>query len=501
MSPLIVTLATALAAPTFTAEDPEDAALAEEAWALAEVCAGWTPAAAEEIPILRDIPEGDAFAGYARIDDEVGLDRVRLKADAPGATLAHEVAHAWFNGRLPRALSEGMAELLAECVMERAPGHFRYTYSGASALDAMVDLRSWGHDDAGASTETLQQNYTGALRLMRAAAEALPRERLYSRDLDGWEALERALAAAPEPGEAEAITAVIHGGGEAQRDALEDLDLDDVGDLREALIGTDPTRWDTDGDGWWDDAPHHRATKAWPVPVDGSLLCLPVMPPEDGTMNIVHGGTLSATEGHSRYEVAENDDPHILTIGWVYGRQIQGRVGGRWVGVESTEGLRENQNCTWTPRATVMDRERNYHDTLRPFAEALEAALAELEEALGPAEQRLMVRVDGDHVRVVWGNRRAHVNVPPEHLRWATRGDRAVSLARQVAVSGRLIEHRGAPYATGAGATAIMKDVYGFVDSRNLVDAPHADVRALRKRARGCGGDWFAILGGECALD
>ncbi|MEQ1568955.1 MAG: hypothetical protein ABMA64_25175 [Myxococcota bacterium] len=55
-----------------------------------------------------------------------------------------------------------------------------------------------------------------------------------------------------------------------QRDWLSDPDHDDVVSLGEHLAGTDPQRWDSDGDGWWDGAPAHPDT-AVPSPEYGAL--------------------------------------------------------------------------------------------------------------------------------------------------------------------------------------------------------------------------------------
>ena len=65
---------------------------------------------------------------------------------------------------------------------------------------------------------------------------------------------------------------VLEGGVDRQREALSDKDLDGQPWLAEILSGTDPNRWDSDGDGWWDGA-SAAPVGAVPLPPDGTAVC------------------------------------------------------------------------------------------------------------------------------------------------------------------------------------------------------------------------------------
>ena len=80
--------------PTFTADDPEDVRLAEVAWAAGVECTGTVPAVSDAVSILRTLPEGTPFAGWAgwRLTTPTVI---QLREAAGPEVLAHEVAHAW----------------------------------------------------------------------------------------------------------------------------------------------------------------------------------------------------------------------------------------------------------------------------------------------------------------------------------------------------------------------------------------------------------------------
>lgn len=86
------------------------------------------------------------------------------------------------------------------------------------------------------------------------------------------------------------IRAVLDGGAASQRAALQDEDLDALSDLYEALAGTDPTRWDTDGDGWWDGAT--PVPGAVPLPRNGRPVCLAEVPRGTARVVVEYGGQL-----------------------------------------------------------------------------------------------------------------------------------------------------------------------------------------------------------------
>jgi hypothetical protein len=236
-------LAEAVAAPTFVAA-PRVASVAGKAWRAATACAGWEAAAFERVeivvgavpdgfhgralvkgPTVRTVKDGDGNVVSREVVDEGGIYRIELADDTP-RTLAHEVAHAWTHEG-PTALVEGATELLADCVSERLPRVVPARPSGADPrLETLEDLRGWTYDSPARSAA-----YLASARLLRLAAEVIPRERLW-REAWTWASFLDALGQAGPKGEA--LRAAVEGGPEGQRSALADLDGDGVPELQEA---------------------------------------------------------------------------------------------------------------------------------------------------------------------------------------------------------------------------------------------------------------------------
>lgn len=240
---IVLLIAAAWAAPRFDGA-AADVALAAEAWRAATACAGWEAPAHEVVALERGDP-GDGHSGRAFMDTG-GLYRIVLARAADADTLRHEVAHAWADHR-PVALAEGRADLLAACA---GGGHWRVrqaTYAGAPPTD--VDLESWTNE--GGDWTARSRAYRASAHLVVGAAEFVPFRALYPIDQDvDWAWFEQLLR--------------THGRGSVglgdvlallgDQPGVSDLDEDGLTSAAEALLGTDPLRWDTDGDGWRDGA-------------------------------------------------------------------------------------------------------------------------------------------------------------------------------------------------------------------------------------------------------
>ena len=283
---MLVLVGSALAAPVFVASDPVDAEVAQAAWAAAEDCTQRTPESAAEVRITRDLFAEDGPDGVADTSAD-GLAAIHLKPDADNAVLAHEVSHAWIHGA-DAWMVEGRTELLALCVAERIPETVRFRHWGGQP-PLPADIRTWTSAvDSFASLEPgeVEAFYVNSQRLFEAVGLVVPPERLWS----GLEDPAALYAVLDESLEGRRILAALDG-VRRQREALGDPDRDGLTTLYERIQGTDPYRWDTDGDGWWDGSGGHPE-HAVVVPRDGSPVCSPVMPRGAERMDLRGGGNL-----------------------------------------------------------------------------------------------------------------------------------------------------------------------------------------------------------------
>ncbi len=115
---LVIALSARAETPTFIAEQHEHKSLAAAAWRQATLCAGWEAKSHARVAIHQGLIHG-GYTGGALLDDD-GLYIIQLKPDASPRTLVHEVTHAWARFG-PAALTEGRADLLADCIVRRLP--------------------------------------------------------------------------------------------------------------------------------------------------------------------------------------------------------------------------------------------------------------------------------------------------------------------------------------------------------------------------------------------
>jgi len=387
----------AIAAPHFVADEASDAVLADRAWSAAVACTGWDPsarglvptasAAAEhhQVELTRSVIPG-GWLGRAHVDDDQRLLRIDVSAPEAriGEVIVHEVAHAWVSEG-DQALVEGAAELLADCIVEKDPGLAPLQFDDGRDLVAMSDLRAWAIATEGkplAMDGARTDAYLGAARLLRTAASVVGHEVLWGREPVTWARMEQALEDAGAP--AASILDVVRADPATQRAALADADRDGLTDLHEALIGTDPQRFDSDGDGWWDGALHHP-DHALVVPLDGTPTCT------GATAGAVAlpGGNLRGLEVPG---IELDVQPSGVALVSLDGSSM-GTSGGLWAEVSGSAPV---AGCHASPRRTVAATTVASVPHAAAVAAALDPALDAVEARFGPHATRTAVLLGGD---------------------------------------------------------------------------------------------------------
>jgi len=286
---LLSTLALA-ETPEFIAE-PSVASIATTAWEAATECAGWEAEAHDVVRIVKTGPDPDGWAGHAHKDHR-GMYQISLHdrgADEVVDTLVHEVCHAWPSSYdRPKALTEGLTDLLAACVRRKRPG------LGMRPIDEGIpytpqDLAYWTNSDTASPLER-NAGYVASYRLVAAASKIVGEQALWPKDRThdvGWPWFWGLLATEPFSDDHRRVLAAMgpHGG---------ELDVDGDGLTvgQEEALGTDPWSWDSDGDGWWDGA--EPASNTVPLPLTGSPVCFGLADESsDVELTISLGGKMS----------------------------------------------------------------------------------------------------------------------------------------------------------------------------------------------------------------
>ena len=477
-------------APTFEGSEA-DVALAEALWTAAYACTGWEPATEEVVPIRRGgafPPAFDFAGGLSRIGAK-GLREILLVEDASGAIFAHEIGHAWFNEE-PLAFSEGRAELLSACIAERLPDRVRFERADDYIADHLPDLKAW-EDYTEISQRQLHAAYTGAWRLFAIVGAIVPRDRIFARGLRTWEDLDALLASSGSGGRL--VIDALAGGAESQRRAFDDPDRDGIENLLERIGGSDPDRWDTDGDGWWDGAPD-APRGAIPLARDGTTACLPRVS-SSGMTRVDFGGSLRGTDLEEMSTLAEGNTRIQM------GRDQFARRGGYYAQVVGSD-LVPNPRCTWTVDATVLVQGDKGFDDLPRFSDAVARAQQRFEERFGPTSHRLVVSVDPEDDRIhntkVFERAITEVTVAAKLLERALQsGDEALAELAHHAVALHQLADSALP-AEPALASALREHVLGR-KGPTYGDAYRGDVKRWHRRAKACGG-WNALIEDDCPL-
>jgi hypothetical protein len=265
---LVLAPGTGEAAPFFDAYDREVGALADRVWQAGIACAGWEPAHTAIVAIEQE--ELGWADGRASIGPDSGLRSIGLSKAHGGRaveSLPHEVAHAWAHSRTS-ALSEGVAQVLAECIAQRLGLH---AGTGPSLPDAVPDLRSWSPQEATPDERTA--GYELSRRLARTRLLLFGPGAVWGTSAPSN--LTQLRSDLQRRGPHGHLIDALLDQPTALRDFLRDEDHDDLPDGLEPLLGSDPNRWDSDGDGWWDGAQIAGRNRLVPLPATRDVLCLP----------------------------------------------------------------------------------------------------------------------------------------------------------------------------------------------------------------------------------
>ena len=399
--------------PVFKSAHEQDAKTASIAWEAAAECTGRPGKAHNEVTLERGMVRGD-YIGIAHHDQD-GLFHIELDATEERLTevIVHEVAHAWVSAG-PTALKEGRTELLADCVVTRRPGLAPLQWDDGHELHSMPDLKSWSNQaDHGpsVSADVRTDAYLGAARLVRTAALLIPEQAWWPDKKVGWADFKELLELAGDDGKK--VIDLFEAPVEEQRRALADLDLDGLPQVAEELMNTDPLKWDSDGDGWWDGSVTGSPMRAVAVPFDGTPVCTGLS--ATGPVHILSGGNLRGgtlpnahiRAGHRsglKLEVAERT-PILVEL---HGAR-NNVSGGMWATVEGAD-LEVDNRCITTDRGTVWAENAELASHLPAFIEELERAAAKADERWGPATKRIAVYLGGprtsvDNEVILLGNR------------------------------------------------------------------------------------------------
>lgn len=358
----------------FTGDSAEDVRLAEAAWEAAVGCTGKEAVGAFPIPITRSLPEASPFGGLSHLREGSGMVAIELRADRATWTVAHEVAHAWSGGldhEHPFATTvEGGAEALATCIAEARPDLFLILPGLLNTLPDLPDLRTWSEAETASMRGGARADaYEASARLYRLLTGVIPARTLWERAPADWGELRALIQAAGPRGEA--IVAAMEGGPVTQRSALNDPDSDGVLTLAEGFQATDPTRWDTDGDGWWDGAPVDRPRDAVPLPRGDGAVCLPFLPDAGAsTVAIEYGGVMYGVDVRPASAAGLRPDALLRP-----GPNVLAAAGGVWVRPVEAAST-PNPGCALAEGTVIRG------------AEAAEGALRELAAAIA-TERRL----------------------------------------------------------------------------------------------------------------
>ncbi len=374
--------------PAFQADEAADAEVATRAWVAAEACTGRPAPSAPTVELTRSVIPG-GWLGRAHVHEQ-GLERLDVSAppERIGEVIVHEIAHAWV-AKGDQALVEGAAELLADCIVATDPGLAPLQFDDGRDLVALSDLRTWGIAQEGkplAMDGARTDAYLGASRLLRTATLVMAEELLWQGGELTWGQLEGWLASAGP--EAAPVLEVVRSGPATQRDALRDADLDGVTDLGEALLGTDPLAFDSDGDGWWDGA-DDRPDEAVVVPLDGTFTCAgaadgPVQALPGGNLRGLHAPGVEATTTAAGVVLLQLDGANSQTSGGMWATVPEAQPGGA---------------CQADARRTVAAAAPDTVGEVARFAQAMEQPLQQAEARLGPASTRIAVLLGGESTR------------------------------------------------------------------------------------------------------
>lgn len=496
-------ISTAWAGPRFVSERADLAALADQAWAAGIECTGWEPTTYPEVPITLGYV-GGGLAGGANVD-RLGLRGITIDPKPSRRTLVHEVAHAWaYQG--PIALTEGRTDRLADCIVEALDLGIPLDPDPGGSLPNMPDLRSWrgaahslANPDAGH-----REAYIGAARLIRVVEPILEAGALWPRDGKlTWRQLEKKLGRAGPRGVA--LLGVLRGDVATQRIALADTDHDGQPQIAEVLDGTDPTRWDSDGDGWWDGSKRPTSPAAIPIPGDGTPVCAGFSGlTRPARIQVLKGGDLrGAPLPGLRVQVGDTlilDDPtrgvHVPTGEPVLLTLDDPRrsAGGAWAIVGGT-GLSDAWNCRSDTRWTVYTASPHAALVLDDFTSQLDLHLRRADALLnGPSKRRLVVALSADATGILGET----IALSTGQVDWARANGRPDVLAG-LAVALHRIWVGEADLQRWDTTEAFARALIDDPPETLFVSVDTAHMRTWEHESTVCAEGWDGVLDGDCS--
>ncbi|MBT3223046.1 MAG: hypothetical protein HN348_28560, partial [Proteobacteria bacterium] len=377
-----------------------------------------------------------------------------------------------------------------ECIVGRLPEKVPFLAANRNSLAQMPDLRSWSSED-GLNREAVDAAYIGSFKLFRAIAIVLGKKTL-EREMSTWDAVEAALDADGSR-RARRIMRVIEGGVDKQRSALLDEDRDDLCELQELLMGTDPELWDSDGDGWWDGASPEHPQNGLPLPRDGSLLCGLYRSQDEGVLKVTHHGSM---RGYNLASADFSHDERDLLVSM--SDKMMMHPGGTWIELQGSD-LEPNPRCHWTPRLTIAAGSDTVADQLEPLAQAVEMILDDTSERFGrPVDHRLVIQVKG--LETDWAHQGVQhpVVLPIEHLEWASTPEKMNIVAAQVVAMYWLGYAGDSRLQSLAASVALSRFIAPEGAKHQIAVAFANDVRLWTKLADKCKDGWAGVLRHEC---
>lgn len=385
------------------------------------------------------------------------------------------MAHAWFNDA-DSVIDEGRCEALADCIQE---------LRGTPWVPGGVEVRMWEHApdlrvwQALAPDQTDQNRIVGyfiARRAFRVARSVLPSTVLWSSPMQTWSDFVRLVGEAG-PDAAPLYRAVSGTPGDLAA-ALADHDMDERTAVEEALAKTDESRWDSDGDGWWDGAQRPAIQHAIPLSRTGPI-CLPWVSPGEETV-VVYGrgrkvGTPDPTPNPNR--------------GLLFHTPSKTVPGGFWVAPIDAAAV-ENPACGYTSAATVLAARLDTPGVAQALAEAATAALTKLPHV----GHRLVVLAKERRRFVEAGTSTVGeplVTIPDDII------DHNPVQLGNVAAAVHVVSRSRARPAGSALALAIAMDVLD-VGGLAPVEAVPSEARPWMKLAKSCATGWAGVLDLTC---
>jgi hypothetical protein len=499
------------AAPDFVGEPSRAARIARIAWEAAESCTGWAAPSHAQVDIV-GAEQTDTTRLVQGHRDADGLYKIEIFGRRPDSlAVVREVARSWTSSG-PTALTVGRTDLLVDCIASTDARTVSRVPDDGRLLEAMPNLLTWESEAYGRPTtdpsDITVAGWWGAARVVRLAAQFVDPKHFWPKTrLLGWDEFAALMLASGPNGEP--IMKMLAGGVEEQRLALADLDQDGLPNLGEQLLGTDPTIWDTDGDGWWDGAKRPELAEAVALPPDGLPVCLAAggNGPMGGVVLDV-GGNLRGPQvpkvillmktrqvelvSGSNYHRVPSGRPAVVRLSGELGHS----TGGVWVAPVGSEA-KIRTGCMADDRMVVWASSPSQRKFVQQFHTLSVEAHKRAEKLLGPTRVPLTVQL-GDAESWVEGNT---VGLSERALHWAETSGRLDWLAA-LAVALWRTDSRLEPSLRYEQAEALARALVEDAPEDLVVAENWREVNQWTRIAEDCESGWRGLLvDGACWIE